>query len=127
MKLKNAIIYGVLIWIITTGLSEIFNPIFTTHLPRVNIIEQIISIIVIGFFGILYIRSIESNEVVEGVIGGMMFVIIDIILDYIFFILPNQNFIISTNYPVHVISNTIITLFITTFLGYLAQMTIDLK
>lgn len=127
MKLKNAIIYGVLIWIITTGLSEIFNPIFTTHLPRVNIIEQIISIIVIGFFGILYIRSIESNEVVEGVIGGMMFVIIDIILDYIFFILPNQNFIISTNYPLHVISNTIITLFITTFLGYLAQMTIDLK
>lgn len=127
MKLKNAIIYGVLIWIITTGLSEIFNPIFTTHLPRVNIIEQIISIIVIGFFGILYIRSIESNEVVEGVIGGMMFVIIDIILDYVFFILPNQNFIISTNYPVHVISNTIITLFITTFLGYLAQMTIDLK
>lgn len=127
MKLKNAIIYGVLIWIITTGLSEIFNPIFTTHLPRVNIIEQIISIIVIGFFGILYIRSIESNEVVEGVIGGMMFVIIDIILDYVFFILPNQNFIISTNYPLHVISNTIITLFITTFLGYLAQMTIDLK
>ena len=37
-----------------------------------------------------------------------------------------QNLIIG-DYPLHVISITIITLSITTFLGYLAQMNIDLK
>lgn len=127
MKLKLAIMYGVLIWIITTFLSNIFNPIFTSNLPGVNIIVPIITIVVTTFFGILYIRNIETNEVIEGVVGGMMFIIIDIILDYIVFILPNTQSLIIGNYPLHLISITIITLLITTFLGYLAQMPIDLK
>lgn len=128
MKLNLAILYGVLIWIFTSILSNIFNPIFIYHIPNVNIIVLIITIIVTTFFGILYIREIEENEVVEGIIGGMMFVIIDIILDYLFFIIPNtNNVLIGGSYPVHLISITIITLFITTFLGYLAQMSIDLK
>ena len=127
MKLKNAIIYGVLIWIFTSVLTNIFNPIFTSDFPSVNIIVPIITIIVTGFFGILYIRSIETNEVIEGVIAGMMFIIVDIILDYIVFILPQVNNVLIGDYPIHLISITIITLFITTFLGYLAQMPIDLK
>ena len=127
MKLKLAIFYGVLTWIFTTLLSNIFNPIFTSNLPGVNIIVPIITIVVTTFFGILYIRSIDDNEVIEGIIGGMMFVIIDIILDYIVFILPNAHNTIIGNYPLHLISITILTLLITTFLGYLAQMPIDLK
>ena len=90
MKLKLAIFYGVLIWIFTTVLSNIFNPIFTSNLPGVNIIVPIITIVVTTFFGILYIRNIETNEVIEGIVAGMMFVIIDIILDYVVFILPKS-------------------------------------
>lgn len=127
MKIKLAIILGILIWIITTVLSELFNPIFTSNLPRVNIIVPIINIIVTGFFGIIYIRNIETNEVVEGILVGMVFVIIDIILDYSIYIMPNISTSAIGNYPLHVISITILTLFITTFLGYLSQMTIDLK
>lgn len=127
MKLKLAIFYGILIWIFTSVLSNIFNPIFTSNLPGVNIIVPIITIVVTTFFGILYIRDIEENEVIEGIVGGMMFVIIDIILDYVVFVLPDAHNIIIGNYPFHLISITIITLLITTFLGYLAQMPIDLK
>ncbi|MBR4447897.1 hypothetical protein [Methanobrevibacter sp.] len=127
MKLSLAIIYGVLIWIFTSILTNIFNPIFTSNIPGVNIIVPIITIIVTTFFGILYIRNIETNEVIEGVVGGMMFVIIDIILDYIFYIIPNAHSAIIGNYPIHLLSIAIITLSITTLLGYLAQMTIDLK
>ena len=127
MKLKLAIFYGVLTWIFTTLLSNIFNPIFTSNLPGVNIIVPIITIVVTTFFGILYIRSIDENEVVEGVVGGMMFVIVGIILDYIVFILPNNHNVIIGAYPLHLMSITIITLLITTFLGYFAQMPIDLK
>jgi Na+-driven multidrug efflux pump len=56
MKLKLAIIFGIIIWIVTYVLSSIFNPIFTDNLPSVNIVVPIIMIIVTGFFGILYIR-----------------------------------------------------------------------
>lgn len=127
MKLKLAIIFGIIIWAISYILSSIFNPIFTNHLPHVNIIIPVITIIVTGFFGILYIRFIEENEVMEGILVGAIFIIIDIILDMIFFILPNTPSPMFDNYTAHVISITIITLLITTFLGYLAQMTIDLK
>lgn len=127
MKLKLGVICGILIWIITTVLIEIFNPIFNSNLPHVNIIVPIITIIVTGFFGIIYIRNIETNEVVEGILVGMLFVVIDIILDFTAFILPQTQNLIIGDYHLHVISIAIITLLITTFLGYLAQMNIDLK
>ncbi|MEE1133269.1 hypothetical protein [uncultured Methanobrevibacter sp.] len=92
-----------------------------------NIIVPIITIIVTGFFGIIYIRNIDTNEVVEGILVGIVFVVIDVILDYITFILPNVHTPTIGNYPLHILSTFIITLLITTFLGYLSQMTIDLK
>lgn len=127
MKIKIAIIFGIIIWFLTYVFSAILNPIFTDNLPHVNIIIPIVIIIVTGFFGILYIRTIEKNEVIEGFLVGVIFIIIDIICDYIFFILPNKTPLIIDNYPLHIISMVILTLLITTFLGYLAQMKIDLK
>ena len=127
MKSKRAIIFGILIWLITYALTSILNPIFTVNLPNINIVVPITIIIVTGFFGILYIREINSNEVIEGILAGIIFTIIDIILDYTFFVLPNNNALIVENFPSHVISMIIIILPITTFLGYLAQMNVDLK
>lgn len=127
MKLKRAIIFGILIWLITYILTSILNPIFTDNLPNVNIVVPITIIIVTGFFGILYIREIDTNEVMEGIMAGIIFILVDIILDFIFFILPNRTALIVDNYGVHIISMIILILSITTFLGYLAQMSIDLK
>ena len=127
MKLKLAIIFGIAIWVLSYVLSSILGPIFTDNLPYIDLIIPLITIVVTGFFGILYIRNIETNEVVEGVLVGMIFVIVDIILDMIFLVVPNTQNIMFDNFPVHVISVAILTLLITTFLGYLAQMKIDLK
>ena len=127
MKLKLAIIFGALIWFLTYFLTNIFNPIFNNNLPYVNIMVPILIIIITGFFGILYIRNINENEVVEGLLAGIAFIIVNMILDYIFFIIPNVNNPIIGDYPFHITSMIIITLLITTFLGYLAQMRIDKK
>ncbi len=127
MRLKLAIIFGILIWFLTFILSSLINPIFTANVRNINIVVPIITIIVTGFFGILYIRAIDTNEIVEGFLVGIIFVITDIVCDYIFFILPKNNIYIIGNYSMHIISTILLTLLITTFLGYLAQMTIDLK
>ncbi|MBQ6511597.1 MAG: hypothetical protein IJI93_02870 [Methanobrevibacter sp.] len=127
MNMKLAIVYGVLTWVLIYLLTEVFYPLFINFIPNFNIAIPLIIIIVTGFFGILYIRNIEENEVVEGILIGMVFIIIDIMLDYIVFILPQHTNIIVENYFIHLISMIIITLLITTFLGYLAQMKIDLK
>ena len=127
MKIKLAIIYGILIWFLTYVLSSILNPIFTDNLPNINIVVPIIIIIVTGFFGILYIRNIDENEVIEGFLVGIIFIIIDMVCDYVFLIFSQHATIFIQDYPLHILSMTIITLLITTFLGYLAQMNIDLK
>ena len=127
MKIKLAIICGIMIWILTYIITESIQPIFTDSLPYVNIIVPLVMIIVTGFFGILYIRNIESNEVLEGIFAGIIFIIIDIILDALFILIPHRSSMIIQNYDFHLISMTILTLLITTFLGYLAQMSIDLK
>lgn len=127
MKIKQAVIYGILIWILIYVLSTIYNNTFITYLHNYNIILPLILIVVTGFFGILYIRNIETNEVVEGFLVGIVFIIVDIILDLSIFIIPNNINPLTVNYPLHLISTIITTLLITTFLGYLAQMSIELK
>lgn len=127
MKIKLAIIYGIVIWFLTFVLSSILNPIFTDNLPNINIVVPIIIIIVTGFFGILYIRNIEENEVIEGFLVGVVFIIVDVICDYVFLIFPQYASLMIQDYPLHLLSMIILTLLITTFLGYLAQMNIDLK
>lgn len=127
MKIKLAILFGITIWFLTYALSEIFNPIFITFIPYNQFFIPIIIIIVTGFFGILYIRNIETNEVIEGLLAGMIFIVIDILMDYIFFSLLGFTSVIYENYIFHLVSMIISTLLITTFLGYLAQMKIDLK
>ena len=127
MKLKLGIIFGIISWILICVLSLTLNAIISDSNPYVNMIVPVVSILVIGFFGILYIRNIEQNEVIEGFLGGVIFIIVDVVLDLMFFIIPNNINIIVEDYTFHLISTIILTLLITTFLGYLAQMKIDLK
>ena len=127
MKIKLAIIYGILIWGITFFFTEVMNPFFSSFFANVNIIAPAATIITTTFFGILYIRNIDSNEVIEGFTAGIIFVAIDFILDMVLFVIPHRPNMIFIDYHFHVFSMIIMTLLITTFLGYLAQMNIDLK
>ena len=126
MKLKLAIIYGALIWLLIHVIQGIFKPIFNYNLPYFNMLFTVISIVVTGFFGILYIRNIDKNEVDEGILAGIVFGVVYLILDFVCLILFPERFLIP-DYPLNVASMIVINLLLTTFLGYLAQMDINLK
>ena len=127
MKLKLGIIYGVLIWIITYIILIIAYPYLNENSSYTNLFLPASSVIVTGFFGILYIRNFNENEVIEGLLCGIMFIVIDIILDFIFFqVLKFENYNIII-YPTHIFLMSLILLMIPTLLGYLAQMKIELK
>lgn len=127
MKLKLGIICGVLIWIFTYLISVIVQMFELNNTLYYNLILPLSIIIVTGFFGIIYIRNIYKNELFEGILVGILFIAIDIILDILFFIIPNNTNILFTNFLNHVILMGIIMLIMTSFLGYLAQMNIELK
>lgn len=127
MKLKLGIIYGILIWIFVYLITLIFSPWINDNIPYINIVAPIAIIIVTTFFGIIYIRNIDENEVQEGFKIGIIFILMDVMCDFIFFVIPRQTNILIEDYPIHVLSMIILTLITTTLLGYLAQMEIDLK
>ena len=128
MKLKLGIIYGVLIWVVTHIIFNITHPIVISYIHHnTNILLAISIIIVSGFFSILYIREITENEVLEGILVGILFVLIDVILDFAFIIIPNNKIILFSNYTNHIMLMSIILILLPTFLGYLAQMNIELK
>ena len=58
---------------------------------------------------------------------GIIFILMDVICDFVFFVIRKKTNILIDDYPIHVISMIILTLITTTLLGYLAQMEIDLK
>ena len=127
MKIKLGIICGLIIWFLTGVVSSLIKPSIIDNITYINLFVPLSIIIVTGFFGIIYIREINENEVVEGIKVGILFALIDIICDYVFFIIPQNPNILLTNYTTHVFLTTSMMIIITTFLGYLAQMNIELK
>ena len=90
MKLKLGIIYGILIWFFVYLITVIFSPLITDNIPYINIVAPIAIITVTGFFGILYIRDINENEVIEGFKIGIIFILMDVICDFVFFVIRKK-------------------------------------
>lgn len=126
MKLKLAIVYGILSWICIYILSLILKPYYIEGIPYMNSLVPVSIIIVTTFFGILYIREFNKHEVKEGFLLGITFFFIDLIFDKIYSIFFGPSITITDN-PLHVLSMLILLPLITTFLGYLAQMNIELN
>lgn len=127
MNIKLGIICGILIWVFTYLISIVFQIGTLDNVLYNTLILPLSIIIVTGFFGIIYIREINEDELIEGILVGILFIAIDIILDTVFFIILNNKNILFSNFLNHIILMSIITLIITSFLGYLAQMNIELK
>ena len=113
MKLKLGIIYGILIWFFVYLITVIFSPLITDNIPYINIVAPIAIITVSGFFGILYIRDINENEVIEGFKIGTIFILMDVICDFVFFVIRKKTNIlidkdtaISYDYSSTIDSNT---------------------
>ncbi|WP_409199356.1 hypothetical protein [Methanobrevibacter sp. DSM 116169] len=126
MKFRLAILYGILTWICIYILSFILSPFHIDGVPYINILAPISIIIVTTIFGILYIREINTNEVKEGFYFGIMLFVCDLILDNVFISFFGKTINID-NSPIHIISMLIIFPLITTLLGYLAQMKVELN
>lgn len=126
MNVIKGIMYGIFIWILVSILTTFLSPYITDNIPYINIINPITIIFATTFFGILYIRNINENEVREGFVVGIIFIIVDFICDSLFPKLFNISTSIG-NPKIHILSMIVLTLTITTILGYLAQMEVDLK
>ena len=126
MKWKLAFIFGFASYIFIYIFSNILTPIVHWEVPIVGSLTPVITIFSALIFGTLFIRSEDDNEVVKGFLLGLVFSLVDLILDLAFIFLG----IISVSndvYPFHIILTTLIFLFVTISLGYMANFEVKLK
>ena len=124
MKLKTATIMGVILYFLVYVCSNITNgaldtdlPVFRTYMPVWIIFWTII-------FGIIYIRQLPDNELAEGLVLGVYFIIISIILDV--FTTALISHVPFTDYINKIAYIYIFYPLITTALGYMASFEVQL-
>lgn len=127
MKIKKAIIYGIILWILTYFIGLIFKPLIIDGIPYINLVIPISITIITTTIGILYIRDINDNELFEGFLLGIVLFFTILICDLIYFVFFNEFNPFIEDFIFHLIFLLIFIPFITSLLGYLAQMTIELR
>ncbi|OWT33701.1 hypothetical protein BGI41_00990 [Methanobrevibacter sp. 87.7] len=124
MKWKTATIMSIILYFlvyicsnITNGAINVDLPIFKTYMPVWVIFWSLV-------FGIIYIRGLPDNELAEGLVLGVYFIIISMILDIF-----KSTFISHIPFTEYVCKIAYIYLFypiITTSLGYMASFEVQL-
>lgn len=84
-SVKKAILFGFLVWLIPFVIAVVITPIRTNQRA---LFESIMVVVVTGFtalFAILYFQKVEKSFVKEGVILGVVWFVISIVIDLLMF------------------------------------------
>lgn len=84
-KLK-IIIYGFLIWLVPFAVSFVIFPLKDTMRPLFESIMPLVLTIVVVVFSFYYLKNLESNLVKEGVLIGVAWFLINIMIDLVLFL-----------------------------------------
>ncbi len=120
-KNLKIVLFGFLVWLIPFAVSFFIYPIKT---PMYSLFESIMSILIAVsavIFSCLYFRSIETNFVMEGVVTGIVWFVIAVVMDLLMFLPASPMHMGFTDYMMAVGVKYLIILVITIGSGYMAQ------
>lgn len=83
---KKALFYGFLIWLIPFVVSILIFPIHETNRPLFESIVPVIVTICVVLFSILYFRKLNKDFLNEGIVLGVIWFAISLIIDLIMFL-----------------------------------------
>jgi len=82
---KQVIVYGFLIWLIPFLVSILIFPFKTSHPPLFESIMPVVLTATVVFFSVLYFKDMAEIAVLDGVLLGVIWFGISIILDLLMF------------------------------------------
>ncbi|MBU2607688.1 MAG: hypothetical protein KKF26_00045 [Chloroflexi bacterium] len=84
-SLKKALLFGFFIWLIPFVVSVIIFPLRTSSRPLFESIMPVVITICVVFFLILYFRKVEDGFLREGIILGVRWLAISLLIDLLLF------------------------------------------
>lgn len=83
--LKKALLFGFFIWLIPFIVSVLIFPLRTSSRPLFESIMPVVITICVVFFLILYFRKVEDGFLREGIILGVRWLAISLLIDLLLF------------------------------------------
>ncbi len=119
-NLKLAL-FGFLVWLVPFLVSVIIFPLKTTNTPLFEAIMPVALALVVVIFSYLYLKDIKENFAREGIVTGVVWFIISIIIDLILFLPPSPMQMGLPDYFMDIGLTYLMIPIITVGLGYQSQ------
>ncbi|MEW6610521.1 MAG: hypothetical protein AB1352_02765 [Patescibacteria group bacterium] len=84
-SLKKSILFGFLVWLLTFIVAFLMFPIHESNRPLFESIMPLIITITVVTFTYLYFKNIDKNIKAEGAKLGIIFLLINLVIDLILF------------------------------------------
>jgi hypothetical protein len=120
-KNLKIVLFGLLVWLIPFMVSFFIYPLKT---PMYSLFESIMSVLIsvaAVIFSYFYFKDIGTNFVREGVVTGIVWFIIAIVIDLVMFLPASPMHMNFTDYMMTVGVKYLIIPFVTIGTGYMAQ------
>ncbi|MGB9979075.1 hypothetical protein [Methanobacterium sp.] len=120
-KNLKIVLYGFLIWLVPFAVSFFIYPLKTS---MYSLFESIMSVLIAAaavIFSYLYFKGIETNFVREGIINGVLWFIIVIVIDLLMFMPASPMHMNFTDYMMTIGVKYLIIPVVTIGSGYVAQ------
>ena len=120
-KNLKIVLYGFLVWLIPFTVSFFIYPLKT---PMYSLFESIMSVLIAAVaivFSYLYFKDIKTNFVMEGIVTGVVWFIIAIVIDLLMFMPASPMHMNFTDYMMTIGVKYLIIPVVTVGTGYVAQ------
>jgi len=88
-SIKKAFLFGFLIWLIVFVVAIIIFPIHEGNRPFFESIMPVAMSVFTSFFAYRYFRIVENNYVKEGIYLGLIFIVINWVIDAVLMLSPS--------------------------------------
>ena len=116
-----AILYGFLTWLALFIVGIVIYPIHDSNRPLFESIMPVVLTITVLFFSILYFKKADFDYFKDGVIAGLIWIIISLIIDLILFIPESPMQMTIVDYIMDIGLTYLIILVIPIGIGYLIE------
>jgi hypothetical protein len=120
-KYLKIILFGVLIWLVPFIVSFFIYPLKTAENPLFESIMPIVITLIVILFTYFYLKTIETGFIKEGVIIGVIWLVISIVIDLTLFLPPSPMQMSFNNYMMDIGVTYIMIPVITIGMGYMAE------
>jgi hypothetical protein len=113
--------FGFLIWLIPFLVSFVIFPLRNTNRPLFESVMPVVLVLAVMIISVLYFKKIEKDSLKEGVIAGVLWLVLSLVIDLMLFLPASPMQMSFSDYMVDIGLTYLIILMIPIGIGFLVR------